>query len=78
VLVDAGWFAVGAFRLLQALGAFAKLGGRFGKPGFLEHATTGLEHLLAHLGERGRRRYPTVAALVAAAQDAWAVSPRRP
>ncbi|HSH68711.1 MAG TPA: phosphotransferase, partial [Deferrisomatales bacterium] len=75
---DAGWFAVGAFRLLQALGAFAKLGGRLGKPGFLEHATTGLEHLWAHLGERGRRRYPAVAALVAAARDAWVVSPRRP
>ncbi len=75
---DAGRCAVGAFRLLQALGAFAKLGGRFGKPGFLEHATTGLEHLLEHLGERGRRCYPAVAALVVAARDAWAVSPRRP
>ena len=75
---DAGWFAVGAFRLLQALGAFAKLGGRFGKPGFLEHATTGLEHLLAHLGERGSARFPAVSALVAAARAAWLVSPRRP
>ena len=75
---ESGWFAVGTFRLLQALGAFAKLGGRFGKPGFLEHATTGLDHLLEHLGERGRSRFPAVSALVAAARDAWLVSPRRP
>lgn len=74
---DAGWFSVGAFRLLQALGAFAKLGGRFGKPGFLEHAATGLTHLLEHLGEPGRERFPAVVDLVAAARDAWAVSPRR-
>jgi aminoglycoside/choline kinase family phosphotransferase len=32
-------------RLLQALGAFAYLGGRLGKPGFLEHAPAALRTL---------------------------------
>ena len=73
-----GWVPVGAFRLLQALGAFAKLGGRFGKPGFLEHAATGLAHLCEHLGEVGRDRYPALWTLVAAARDAWETSTRRP
>lgn len=36
---------VGAFRLMQALGAYAKLGHRFGKPGFLEHTGAGLANL---------------------------------
>ena len=39
------WFALGTFRLLQALGAFAKLGGRWGHPGFLEHIPAGLANL---------------------------------
>ncbi|MHB8762822.1 MAG: phosphotransferase [Deferrisomatales bacterium] len=66
-----GWFAVGSFRLLQALGAFGKLGGRLGKPGFLEHAGAGLEHLVSHLGERGEREYPALWAAVVASREAW-------
>jgi aminoglycoside/choline kinase family phosphotransferase len=68
---DDAWFAVGTFRLLQALGAFAKLGGRFGKPGFLEHASNGLETLVRHLGERGRREVPTIWELVVRSREAW-------
>ncbi len=74
---DAGWFAVGAFRLLQALGAFAKLGGRFGKPGFLEHADAGLAHLVEHLGDRGRADFSAVWDLVVRCRDAWARHPAR-
>ncbi len=66
------WFALGAFRLLQALGAFGKLGARLGKPGFLEHAGTALEHLLAHLGERGRREFPALWGTVVRTAEAWA------
>jgi hypothetical protein len=36
---------VGAFRIMQALGAYGKLGHRFKKPGFLEHSGAALEHL---------------------------------
>lgn len=66
-----GWFAVGAFRLLQALGAFGKLGGRLGKAGFLEHAGAALALLLEHLGPRGRRECPALWALTGSAQAAW-------
>jgi aminoglycoside/choline kinase family phosphotransferase len=47
---------VGAFRIMQALGAYGKLGHRFGKPGFLEHSGVALEHLewfLLRCGEGG-------------------------
>ncbi|GAB4269922.1 MAG: hypothetical protein Kow0092_24140 [Deferrisomatales bacterium] len=74
------WYALGTFRLLQALGAFAKLGGRQGKPGFLEHAAAALATLLDHLGERGRREAPALWALAARCRDRWAareVSARR-
>jgi aminoglycoside/choline kinase family phosphotransferase len=67
-----GWFAVGAFRLLQALGAFGKLGGRLGKPGFLEHAGAALRGLEEHLGQRGRRDFPDLMAVVAQARRGWA------
>jgi aminoglycoside/choline kinase family phosphotransferase len=40
-----------ANRLMQALGAFAKLGGRLGRPGFLEHIPQGLVFLDRVLGE---------------------------
>lgn len=66
-----GWFAVGSFRLLQALGAFGKLGGRLGKPGFLEHARAGLEQLFDHLGERGEREFPALWAVVVTSWEAW-------
>jgi len=36
---------LGAFRMMQALGAYAKLGHRLGKPGFIEHAPVALENL---------------------------------
>jgi NDP-sugar pyrophosphorylase family protein/aminoglycoside/choline kinase family phosphotransferase len=45
------FLANAANRLLQALGAFAKLGGRLGRPGFLEHVPVGLSHLHAVLTE---------------------------
>jgi hypothetical protein len=35
----------GINRMLQALGAFAYLGQKLGKPGFLEHAPTARQHL---------------------------------
>ncbi len=70
------WFALGTFRLLQALGAFGKLGGRLRKPGFLEHAATALEHLIDHLGERGRREFPALWATVKRAAGAWAARRR--
>jgi aminoglycoside/choline kinase family phosphotransferase len=46
------FLANGANRLMQALGAFAKLGGRLGKPGFLEHIPHGLAQLETVLIER--------------------------
>lgn len=67
-----GWFALGAFRLLQALGAFGKLGGRLGKPGFLEHAGAALRTLEEHLGERGRPEFPGLDGLVTRCAVAWA------
>lgn len=69
--VQGAWMAVGAFRLLQALGAFAKLGGRLRKTGFLEHAGSALATLLAHLGEEGRRSYPVLYGVVREAGEAW-------
>ena len=69
---DDGWFAVGTFRLLQALGAFGKLGGRLGKPGFLEHAAAALRHLEEHLGERGRSEFPALWDAVIRCRARWA------
>ena len=66
-----GWFAVGTFRLLQALGAFGKLGGRLGKPNFLEHAGAALENLAVHLGERGRRELPILLQTIERCRVAW-------
>lgn len=68
---DEEWRLLGAFRLLQALGAFAKLGGRMGKPGFLEHAEKGLEILLNHLGDRGKKEFPATYDLVKRSREAW-------
>lgn len=65
------WFALGAFRLLQALGAYGKLGGRLGKPGFLEHAGTALDALVEHLGERGASEVPSLWALATRARESW-------
>jgi aminoglycoside/choline kinase family phosphotransferase len=65
------WFALGAFRLLQALGAFGKLGGRMGKPGFLEHVGAALAHLEEHLGQRGRAEFPVLTALVRRVRERW-------
>jgi aminoglycoside/choline kinase family phosphotransferase len=48
------FLANAANRLMQALGAFAKLGGRLGRPGFLEHVGTGLGNLDAVLASLGR------------------------
>lgn len=65
------WFALGAFRLLQALGAFGKLGGRLGKPGFLEHAGAALALLEEHLGEAGGPERASLSALVRRARERW-------
>lgn len=56
------WNANGANRMMQALGAFAKLGGRMGRPGFLEYIPRGLGHLAEMLREQGHS--PRLAALV--------------
>ncbi|MBD3162740.1 MAG: phosphotransferase [Candidatus Eisenbacteria bacterium] len=47
------FLANAANRLMQALGAFAKLGGRLGRPGFREHVPQGLAHLHAVLRRIG-------------------------
>jgi aminoglycoside/choline kinase family phosphotransferase len=69
--VEESWLPLGAFRLLQALGAFGKLGVRLGKPGFLEHAGKALDLLVEHLGPRGAARCPILRALVGRARDRW-------
>jgi hypothetical protein len=56
------FLANAANRLMQALGAFAKLGGRFARPGFVEHIPEGLRSLESVLQERGDS--PTLARLV--------------
>lgn len=57
------FLANAANRLMQALGAFAKLGGRFGRPGFVEHIPEGLRSLEGVLVELGDA--PSLAGLVA-------------
>lgn len=52
-----------ADRLMQALGAFAKLGGRFGRPGFVEHIPEGLRSLEDAL--RGLGDFPSLSRLTA-------------
>jgi hypothetical protein len=51
--------ACGINRMMQALGAFGYLGGRLGKPGFLEHAPAAL----LRLGELAGDEYPHLEAL---------------
>ncbi|MCA9728302.1 MAG: phosphotransferase, partial [Candidatus Eisenbacteria bacterium] len=55
-------------RLLQALGAFAFLGGRLGKAGFLEHAPRALDRVIA-LAEPS---YPHLARCAGSVRDALA------
>lgn len=47
------FLANSANRIMQALGAFAKLGGRLGRPGFLEYIPAALARLSWILSERG-------------------------
>ncbi|MCK4305309.1 MAG: phosphotransferase [Candidatus Eisenbacteria sp.] len=47
------FLANGANRLMQALGAFAKLGGRLNRPGFLEYIPAGLTRLESVLQQGG-------------------------
>jgi aminoglycoside/choline kinase family phosphotransferase len=68
---DEGWYPLGAFRLLQALGAFGKLGGRLKRPGFLEHAGKALKLLHEHMGEEGRREFPSLWELTERARSEW-------
>ncbi len=63
------WAAVGTFRLLQALGAFAKLGWRMGKPGFREHVPAALDLLWQHLARVDG--VPAVREAVGRAREAW-------
>ncbi|MBI5015166.1 MAG: phosphotransferase [Deltaproteobacteria bacterium] len=69
--VSRSWLALGTFRLLQALGAYGKLGGRLGKPGFLEHAGCALDLLVEHLGEWGAAEWPSLWAVATQARDRW-------
>lgn len=70
--VEESYPALGTFRLLQALGAFGKLGGRQGKPGFLEHAGKALEDLCELLaGPLGRGR-PALRGTVERSRELWA------
>ena len=55
--------ACGINRMLQALGAYGYLGGRLGKPGFLEHAPAALLRLRELAGDE----YPSLEALSASA-----------
>jgi len=57
------FLASAANRLMQALGAFAKLGGRFGRPGFVEHIPQGLCSLESVLSELNG--FPELSRLVA-------------
>lgn len=57
--------AVAICRLMQALGAFAYLGGTLGKTGFLEHAPTALERLRDLCGGH----YPKLSTLAARMLD---------
>jgi aminoglycoside/choline kinase family phosphotransferase len=56
-----------AHRLMQALGAYAKLGGRLGKKTFLAFIPPGLILLEEVLEECGRERFPFLHAAVEAA-----------
>lgn len=51
-------------RLMQALGAYGKLGGRLGKPGFLEHAPAALARLEKLRGEGYLHGCPELSALI--------------
>lgn len=53
-------------RMLQALGAFAYLGGRLGKPGFLEHAPAALRSLRQLAG----MEFPVIASLASRLEEA--------
>lgn len=63
---------LGAFRLMQALGAYGKLGGRFGKQGFLEHSGAALTHLRELAGETALKDFRAFNDLVAECADRWA------
>lgn len=56
------FLASAANRLMQALGAYGKLGGRLGRPGFLEHIPAALGGMEAILAER--EDCPSLLALV--------------
>ena len=56
------FFPVAAHRLLQALGAYGKLGGRLGRKMFLDFIPPGLDLLEEVLEELGRERFPALAA----------------
>lgn len=58
-----------ANRLMQALGAYAKLGVRLGRPGFREHIPAGLRLLAGCLQER--RDCPRLSALVEEVTERW-------
>lgn len=68
------FLANAANRLMQALGAFAKLGGRRKRDGFLEHVPAGLSRLEGVL--QGLRNCPNLHSLVRMLPDLWAKRPR--
>ncbi len=71
----ASWRPIGSMRLMQALGAFGKLGGKLGKKGFLEYAGTALGHLSELLGEEGAHDYPDLFAFVEETKFRWLSRP---
>lgn len=63
---------VSAFRLMQALGAYGKLGARLGKPGFLVHSGAALSHLTELMDESPMNDFSTVRATIDQCSRRWA------
>lgn len=69
--VRKSWPLIASFRLMQALGAFGKLGKRLGKPGFLENSGAALETLAELAGQPSFGARPALRALVSNCLDSW-------
>lgn len=65
------WPLIASFRLMQALGAYGKLGHRFGKPGFLEHSGAALKNLYRALADPSCSKFKALADLVGRCRAAW-------
>lgn len=69
--VRQSWPLIASYRLMQALGAFGKLGKRLGKPGFLEHSGKALTVLLELTGHPSFERAPALKTIVSTCLDEW-------